>query len=488
MLEVTLYFVLAAVLLLAAYIKYFFRLRRKGEPPIVPGHFLWGNGKAFAENAVDFIHKAQKKFGDIFTIRLLNQYLIVINDPHTYERMCKEKNFDFDPIQRQVNHNVFSFRLVDAKKMIKEASKTVKGRYITASMLSFSKHLNDAFDENVSCNSGHSGEWMEDGLRCMASKTMFSAIFKTIFGRGKQGDVFEPVTVYKNFDAFHKYFNYLWLGLPIKLFPAACRALDVLVQQPSSEEIMMRQDVSEYIKFSTNFMKANGQTESDIIGHNLVFLHVNYNTFRVTFWLIYYLTQCPAAIEALRREVEDKVKQMEEYSDRDGPVELSFDDVDTLPVLDSVIKETLRFTSGVFVVRSITKDTSFQMENGEVFNLREGDRVAMYPPALHYDPETFEEPLVYKYDRFIDATFYKNGREVKNPVLAFGSLCPGKKLAISQAKWYIFNLVYQFDFKVANGQTCKPDVHYHGHEILPPTNDVKLLYRKRENVRRLELV
>lgn len=77
---------------------------------------------------------------------------------------------------------------------------------------------------------------------------------------------------------------------------------------------------------------------------------------------------------------------------------------------------------------------------------------------------------------------------MNNPLLAFGSLCPGKKLALSQAKWYMFNLVYRFDFKVLGNQTCEPDVNYHGHEILPPTNDVRLAYKKIDGVRKLELV
>ena len=46
------------------------------------------------------------------------------------------------------------------------------------------------------------------------------------------------------------------------------------------------------------------------------------------------------------------------------------------------------------MVRSIVKDTSFTMENGDVYNLRAGDRVAMYPPALHKHPEIFENPSV----------------------------------------------------------------------------------------------
>lgn len=259
--------------------------------------------------------------------------MTIISDPHTYERVCKEKNFDFDPIQKQVNNNVFSFQLFDARKMIKEASKKVKGQYYVANMVSFSKHLECAFDDSVNVSTQNGEGWNEAGLRSMASDTMFRAIFRTIFGKGKEGDVFEPSTVYKCFDSFHKYFNFLWLGLPIKLFPNACRALEVLIQQPNSEEVLMRDDVSEYIKFSTEFMKANGQSETDIIGHNLVFLHVNYNTFRLTYWLIYYLSQYPEAREALRKEILELVEQSAECSDANEQVEINLDAVDRLPIL-----------------------------------------------------------------------------------------------------------------------------------------------------------
>ena len=61
---------------------------------------------------------------------------------------------------------------------------------------------------------------------------------------------------------------------------------------------------------------------------------------------------------------------------------------------DSVLNEIMRLTSGVFMVRGVTKDMTFEMEDGSKFNLRAGDRVAMYPPAIHKDPEIFEDPLV----------------------------------------------------------------------------------------------
>ncbi|XP_052771592.1 cytochrome P450 7A1-like [Mya arenaria] len=487
MIAVSIYLAVLAVILVAAYIKLFARKRKNGEPFIVPGHFLWGNGKDFAENAVDFIHKSTERFGKVFTIRLLNQHLTIVNDPHSYERMCKEKSFDFEAIQKQVNNNVFNFQLCDSKKMIKEASKKVKGQHMFANMHSFAKNLTEAFDDSFDSDVSED-DWCTDGLRSFGSKTMFRAIFRTIFGKEAKGDVFEPSNVYRNFDLFHKYFNFLWLGLPIKLFPKAGKALDVLAQMPCSDDILNRDDVSEYIKYSTQFMKANGQTESDVIGHNLVFLHVNYNTFRVAFWLIYYLTKYPEALEALKNEIDETIEAKAEWYGSDEEIGITMQDLDSMPVLNSILNETIRYTSGVFMVRAVTKDTVFETEDGEKYSLRAGDRVAMYPPAIHKDPEIFENPLEFKYDRFIDAKFSKNGREVKNPLLAFGSLCPGKKLAMTQAKWFILNLAHNFEFTTSNSDTCEPDVHYHGHEILPPSNDVPIEYKRRNNRRRLSFV
>lgn len=50
--------------------------------------------------------------------------------------------------------------------------------------------------------------------------------------------------------------------------------------------------------------------------------------------------------------------------------------------------------SGVFMVRYITEDTQFSTDAGDQYLMRKGDRVAMYPPALHKDPEIFDDPEV----------------------------------------------------------------------------------------------
>jgi hypothetical protein len=94
----------------------------------VPGHFLWGNGNEFAKHAVQFLHKSQKKLGDIFTIRLLNTHMVMILDPHAYEDFCKEKNFSWEPITKQVTGNVFGLEIREHKKLTYNAGKRVNGK------------------------------------------------------------------------------------------------------------------------------------------------------------------------------------------------------------------------------------------------------------------------------------------------------------------------------------------------------------------------
>ena len=88
----------------------------------------------------------------------------------------------------------------------------------------------------------------------------------------------------------------------------------------------------------------------------------------------------------------------------------------------------------------------------------------------------------FKYDRFCnEAKFYKDGEQLKHPIMAFGSLCTGQRYATLQAKWYLMNIVNMFEFEQVEGEKAVIDVQYHGHEILPPVGDVKCKFTLNES-------
>ncbi|ESN98667.1 hypothetical protein HELRODRAFT_188864 [Helobdella robusta] len=572
-----------------------FEVRRNpGEPPLVPGHLIWGNGAEFAKDAVSYLLDCKKRFGNVFTIRLLNTHMTLLMDHNDYENLGKERNFDFDPIQKQVNWNVFHFILKDPRKMMKETGKWVKGKSLLGNLTTFLANLNIAFEkvvtlneknmnavgnekimngniksEKIHTNTGiiqngnedvgldlksimdgskidkrleqyHVGldaknylnrkcpfsnvnskmmrvnadlkekliaddsqEWFQSGLRIFACNTMFSAIFNTIFGFSDD-NVFSYKKAFSHFDVFHKYFNYFWLGLPKIFFPEAVSALEQLLTFPEADELLQRDDLSPYVRNAIYHMRNSGQTDGDIKGHNLVFLHVNYNTFRISFWILYYIITNDDARQALQDEMTQLFES--KYDPESKTVKLSIKDIDNMEVLNSIVDESFRMASGVFMVRYVVQDTDFKSCDGKTYSIRAGDKVAIYPPAIHKDPELFDDPsvtkfdsfnflllklslLTFKYDRFLKGNnVSSDGSPLSNAVMPFGSLCPGKKFAILQTKVYAMSVISRFNFQMMPGEVAEIDSRYHGHEILPPVKDVQVKFRPISNPYNIAIV
>jgi len=96
----------------------------------------------------------------------------------------------------------------------------------------------------------------------------------------------------------------------------------------------------------------------------------------------------------------------------------------------------------------------------------------------------------FAYDRFMNgAKFFKAGRELKQPIMSFGSLCPGRRVALIQLKWFLITTLTRFQLRYRTS-TSMPvyDAGYHGHEVLPPVSDVDVEFRALPTTRRLQLV
>ena len=250
-------------------------------------------------------------------------------DPHSYEAIGKDRNLAFEPIQRQVNWNVFSFILREPKRMIKETGKTVRGRFLQPAIASFIGNL------DLACHNIGSVEPASEGLRHFTAKTIFDSIFNTIFGRA-DNHRFNSGMVFKNFETFHKFFNFFWMGVPKSLFPSAIHALEELLFMPNANELLGRPDLSAYIRRAIEYMQQQNQTESDIKGHNLVYLHVNYNTFRFAFWVLSNLLEHKEAEEALLREIEETIQPS--YNPKTNTASIDSKDVEGMKILGKLIR------------------------------------------------------------------------------------------------------------------------------------------------------
>jgi len=94
------------------------------------------------------------------------------------------------------------------------------------------------------------------------------------------------------------------------------------------------------------------------------------------------------------------------------------------------------------------------------------------------------------YDRFVNgAKFYKDGQQLKHPIMSFGSLCPGKRFALLELKWFLLSIISRFQLRYRSCSSPMPnyDARYHGHEVLPPVSDVDIQFRPRSHFRRIQL-
>lgn len=175
--------------------------------------------------------------------------------------------------------------------------------------------------------------------------------------------------------------------------------------------------------------------------------------------------------------------------DPNGPkLSLSRDQLDNMPVLDSIIMEAMRLSSASLNIRVAKEDFLLHLDNQEAYRIRKDDVIALYPPMLHYDPEIFEDPYEYKFDRFLDekgqekTTFFRGGRRLRYVCMPFGSgvtKCPGRFFAIYEIKQFLTLVLAYFDMELLEPAVKVPplDQSRAGLGILQPTYDVDFRYK-----------
>lgn len=305
--------------------------------------------------------------------------------------------------------------------MIKFVGKTTRGSAVPRNLSNFSTLLEDSFADLRTQDTD--ADWNMSSLDQLANKTLFQTIFNSIFGSDKASPDFNYKLFHDNFHTFHKYFSYLWLGLPHCFFPEATKAVSKLFAQPTPSQFMQSDCTSEYLKAAIEYLKGYDMSDQEIKCHNLVFLHININTFKIATWCLYQLMANKAAMSAVREEIDQLIEANAEEQNADGEVAISSKDIEGMKILgncsfiqmkssvfiisldlfdnrtvtftDSLVNETFRMSSGVFMIRHNQQDVNFTVAStNETYKIRAGDKVMMYPPAIHKDPEIFEEPEV----------------------------------------------------------------------------------------------
>lgn len=488
---------LAALLLLLLLTRR--RTRRPGEPPLDLGSIPWlGYALEFGKDAASFLTRMKKKHGDIFTVLVGGRYVTVLLDPHSYDAVVWESRtrLDFHAYAVFLMERIFDVQLPhynpsDEKAKLKP---TLLHRDLQA--------LTDAMYTNLrTVLLGDTTEvangWHEMGLLDLSYNFLLRAGYLTLYGvealpRTQQSQAQDRA---HSADVFHT-FRQLDLLLP-KLARGSlsvgdkdhvCKVKGRLWKLLSPARLATRAHRSTWLESYLLHLQEMGVSEEMQARALVLQLWATQgNMGPAAFWLLLFLLKNPEALTAVRGELEHVLSRAEQPVSQMTALPQKV--LDNMPVLDSVLSESLRLTAAPFITREVVVDMAIPMADGREFSLRRGDRLLLFPfLSPQKDPEIYTDPEVFKYNRFLNADgsekkdFYKDGKRLKNYIMPWGAghnQCLGRGYAISSIKQFVFLVLAHFDLELVNPNVEIPefDLSRYGFGLMQPEHDVPIRYR-----------
>ncbi|XP_077472133.1 cytochrome P450 7A1 [Stigmatopora argus] len=483
------------------------RRRQPREPAVENGFIPYlGCALQFGANPLQFLRSRQKKYGPIFTCKIAGQYIHFLCDPFSYHSVIRQgrhldwRKFHFDTSVKAFGHDSFDPRKGHTTENLHQTFlKTLQGEALPSLIESMMEHLQDVMLKSNTL-SPTKDRWEVDGIFAFCYKVMFESGYLTLFGKDLGEDKGQArlaaqkalvLNALENFKEFDKIFPALVAGLPIHVFKSAYSARENLAKTMHAEKLSRRENVSDLIsmRMILNDSLSTFNDLSKARTHVALLWASQANTLPATFWSLFYLIRSPDAMKAAREEVQRVLATTgQTVNPSDPTLSVKREQLDNMPVLDSIIKEAMRLSSASMNVRVAKEDFLLHLDNQDAYRIRKDDVIALYPPMLHYDPEIYEDPYEYKFDRFLDengqerSTFYRNGRKLRYFCMPFGSgvtKCPGRFFAIHEIKQFLTLVLSYFEMELLDPAIKVPplDQSRAGLGILQPTYDIDFKYK-----------
>ncbi|KAG8950079.1 hypothetical protein FRC00_007861 [Tulasnella sp. 408] len=160
----------------------------------------------------------------------------------------------------------------------------------------------------------------------------------------------------------------------------------------------------------------------------------------------------------------------------------------SLPLITSVVSETLRVSSSSFSIRAVVEDGA-TINGYPQFEFSKGDVLICQARSVHLDQEIYgPDAAVFKPDRFLDSGIVTEGG-VHRPFLPFGggvSKCDGRHYASKGCKFVFALFLLNFDIKLDPAHDAPSsgsalfDMTRIGSGVLHPTKPTHILVSRRK--------
>nr|XP_025045048.1 prostacyclin synthase isoform X1 [Pelodiscus sinensis] len=475
--------------------------RLPNEPPLDRGFVpRLGHAMEFGKDAASFLSKMKQKHGDIFTIQVAGKFITILLDPHSYDSVLWESSgkLDFNKYARILMDRMFDVKLPDydpseEKVRLRAALQNKNLPSLTKAMF-FNLQTVLLPDPNPL-----SRQWAEEGLFHLSYSIMLRAGYLTLYGNEEE-NYSDPSC--QNKDRAHSAEVYNQFYKLDQLLMRAARSM--LTAAEKKEAASIKEHLWKLLSVKRLNSKANKSSWIESYMQHLQELGVDEdmqsramlmqlwatqcNAGPAVFWLLLFLLKHHAAMAAVQGELEKVIRNRGQKRMQGISQEM----LDSTPVFDSVLNETLRLTAAPFISREVLADMELRLADGRKFSLRKEDRLCLFPYlSPQMDSEIYEDPEKFKYDRFLTADntekrdFYKGGERLKYYNMPWGAginTCIGKYHAVNSIKQFVFILLTNFDLELKDPEERIPgfDKGRYGFGMLQPEHDIIIRYKLKD--------
>ncbi|KAF8588230.1 lanosterol 14-alpha-demethylase [Ramaria rubella] len=492
------------------------------QPPVV---FHWlpiiGSAIAYGNDPINFFFKCREKYGDVFTFILLGRRMTVALGP-------KGSNFILGGRLAEVSaedaytalttpvfgagvvYDCPNHVLMEQKKFVKIGLSSENFRLYVPMI---EKEVEDFLDQDPSFYSYQLGDINDWGIfpayRKLAEITILTAS-RTLQGAEIRASLNKGFAErYRDLDGGFTPINFLFPNLPLPSYrkrDIAQRAMsdfyvDIIRKRKAEGRLEDGNDMMTALCMQS-YKDGRAVTEREVAHMLTALLMAGQHTSSTsTAWALLHIAAEADIAEALYQE------QVENFSNDDGSLRpLTYEELKKLPLLDSVIRETLRLHPPIHsIIRKVISDMTVpptlaaHPDESRTYIIPKGHYVVACPAVAQMDVRVWKNPETWDPYRWLDASGVAaqaqslyDGHDGEKIDYGFGQVskgtesmyqpfgagrhrCIGEQFAYLQLGTILATLVRKLEMRIEKGV---PEHNYHT-LITQPKGPCNVRYRKR---------
>ncbi|OWB58217.1 hypothetical protein B5S28_g4220 [[Candida] boidinii] len=459
---------------------------RKDRAPLVFYPIPWvGSAVPYGMQPYEFFKRCQEKHGDVFAFMLLGKVMTVYLGPKGHEFVLNAKLNDVsaEEAYKHLTTPVFgkgviydcpNWKLMDQKKFAKSA--LTKENFVKYVPLIREETI-DYFEREPEFQ-GKKGKF--DVMKTQPEMTIFTAS-RSLLGKEMRAKLSTDFAyLYSDLDKGFTPLNFIFSNLPLESYrkrdnahnQIASTYLSLITKRRSTNDIKDRDLIDGLMKHST-YKDGTQMTDREIANLLIGILMGGQHTSAATSsWFLLHLAENPELQEELLQEIQTVL----------GDREVTYDDLQKMPLVNNTIKETLRMHMPLHsLFRKVMNplpvpNTKYIVPAGHHVLVSPGfaqTNPDYFPEPEKFDPHRWEQiggaggsaPASAASDDTVDYGFGKITKGVSSPYLPFGGgrhRCIGEQFAYTQLGTLLVTFVQTFKF---SGKV--PPIDYTSMVVLP---------------------